>query len=197
MNFLLSGCRGEGTVNRKLKWKFMFSVGKAAVITVAPVGGEKSTKLMSRMKMRSLLSKCLGALPARRNKGVDRKDAERGEGGTRMLRGATPASTCARCTRSTRGWNFLRPPLSLRTTARVTRDTPTLFSARATGCRSHLDRPSAPPISDLAVPFLSLFLISSLDFVALAQPCQENRYSILENNKTTNGNKFVKFWRFD
>lgn len=171
----------------------MFSVGKAAVITVAPVGGEKSTKLMSRMKMRSLLSKCLGALPARRNKGVDRKDAERGEGGTRMLRGATPASTCARCTRSTRGWNFLRPPLSLRTTARVTRDTATLFSARATGYRSHLDRPSAPPVSDLAVPFLSL---SSLDFVALAQPCQD-REPILENNKTTNENKFVKFWRFD
>lgn len=59
--------------------------------------------------MRSLLSKCLGALPARRNKGVDRKDAERGEGGTRMLRGATPASTCARCTRSTRDEIFYAP----------------------------------------------------------------------------------------
>lgn len=86
----------------------MFSVGKAAVITVAPVGGEKSTKLMSRMKMRSLLSKCLGALPARRNKGVDRKDAERGEGGTRML----PRLVHARGALVQRGDEIFYAPLS-------------------------------------------------------------------------------------
>lgn len=171
----------------------MFSVGKAAVITVAPVGGEKSTKLMSRMKMRSLLSKCLGALPARRNKGVDRKDAERGEGGTRMLRGATPASTCARCTRSTRDEIFYAP-----------------LSPSVRPLELHAIQPRCSPPERLDIdhtsivllhrrslislsPFsLSLYLISSLDFVALAQPCQD-REPILENNKTTNENKFVKF----
>lgn len=124
--------------------------GKGCGYYVAPVGGEKSTKLMSRMKMSSLslsplLSKCLGA---RRT----RVQGSQGRRGTR--RGNTYAKRVhARGALVRAAMKFSTPLLSLQ---RELHAIPAaLFSVRAIRRLDRVDF-SAPPDSPFPIRSISL-----------------------------------------